>query len=239
MINVLLPSMGSSSFFKESFFPKPLIEVGGKTILETVFDNFTDLHDRQFIYIFSQDDCSQFHLDKSVRLLDDKAKVLVLKNQTAGALCTSLIACEFIDNDEPLVISNSDQVIDIDFNEVVKSFREKNADAGVITFNSIHPRWSYIRDENGEVVEVAEKRPLSDKAIAGFYYYRKGCDFVAAAKRAIQKGHCTNGKYYISASFNELILMGKKVSYFEIEKKKYHSFYSPEKIKDYEKDVIK
>lgn len=234
MTNILLPSMGSSSFFKDSFFPKPLIEVAGKTMLETVAENFKTVLDGQFIYVFSQDDCNQFHIDKSAQLLNDNAKILALKNQTAGALCTSLIAIEMINNEDSLIIANSDQIIDVDYSEVLAYFNEHNGDAGVITFQDIHPRWSYVQTMGKEIVEVAEKRPLSNRAIAGFYYYRKGEDFIDAAMSALTKKSSVEGKYYISASFNELILKGAKVIYYDIDKRKYHSFYSPAKIKEYE-----
>lgn len=91
--------------------------------------------------------------------------------------------------------------------------------------------------EGGEIVEVAEKRPLSKNAIAGFYYYKRGSDFVSAAKSALLKQNNLEGRYYISASMNELILTGKKVGYFDIKKEQYKSFYSPAKIKEYEEGL--
>lgn len=235
MINILLPSMGGSLFFKESYFPKPLIEIQGKTILEIVMDNFNSISGGQMIYVFSQKDCNEFHLDSSVRILDQKSKVLSLKNQTAGALCTAMITIEYIDNEAPLIIANSDQVIDVDYNKVIDYFKNEQADAGVITFPNIHPRWSYVRLEDNCVIEVAEKRPLSNRAVAGFYYYKHGSEFIEAAKRVILKQNCIDGKYYISSSLNEMVLMGKKVMQYEIGQEQYHSFYSPEKIREYEK----
>lgn len=234
MVNVLLPSMGKTNFFKDVYFPKPLIEINGKTMLETVMENFDSITEKQMIYVFSQDNCNQFHLDSSVKIMDSNAKVLTIKNETAGALCTALIAIEYINNELPLVIANCDQIIDVNYDEVLKYFEDEQADAGLITFKSIHPRWSYVKVNEGQVVEVAEKRPLSNNAIAGFYYYKKGSDFIDAAKRVILKGGSVEGKYYISSSFNELILMNKKVVHYEIEKEQYHSFYSPEKIKKFE-----
>lgn len=237
MINILLPSMGAATFFKDFFFPKPLIEIGNMTMLELVIGNFQRVRERQLIYVVLEEDCNKFHIDCSVKLLEKDTIIIPLKNQTAGALCTALLAVEYIDNDTPLIIANSDQIIDVDYNQVIETFIKQNADAGVITFPSIHPRWSYVKMENNEVIEVAEKKPLSNKAIAGFYYYRQGHDFVEAAKQALLKQNNLNGKYYISASFNELILKGKKVAAYEIAKEQYHSFYSPEKMKEYEKRI--
>ena len=234
MINILLPSMGGSSFFKDSYFPKMMYEICGKTMLELVADNFKELDPEKYIFVFSKQECMQFHLDQSAEMLSDKTKVIQLENDTAGALCTCLMAVECIDKDEPLIIANSDQIIEVDYQKIVAYFQEKDADAGLITFPNIHPRWSYVVKQGDEVIEVAEKRPLSKDAIAGFYYFKKGKDFIEAAKRALLKKNSLEGKFYVSASINELILLGKKVLYYDIPAEKYKSFYSPAKIKEYE-----
>lgn len=237
MINVLLPAMGTSAFFKDAYFPKPLTEINGKTMLEMVIDDYKNLEPKNYIFVFNDSDCKKFHLDASVKILTPASQVIKLQHQTAGALCTCLMAIDYINDGLPLIIANSDQIIDVDYIEVVKHFDDIDADAGVITFPNIHPRWSYARINQDEVVEVAEKRPLSKNAIAGFYYYRRGEDFVEAAKKALLKQNNLDGKYYISASINELILMGKKVGFYEIEKDQYKSFYSPAKIKEYEENI--
>ena len=234
MINVLLPSMGTSAFFKDAYFPKPLTEIKGKTMLEMVVDDYKSLNPKNYVFVFSDEDCKKFHLDSSAKILTPASRVIKLSNQTAGALCTCLMAVEYINDDTPLIIANSDQIIETDYTKVIEHFNSINADAGVITFPNIHPRWSYARKVGEEVVEVAEKRPLSKDAIAGFYYFKKGSDFVQAAKNAMMKQNNLDGRYYISASINELILLGKKVGYFDIEKEQYKSFYSPAKIKEYE-----
>lgn len=237
MINVLLPAMGTSTFYKDSYFPKPLYEINGKTMLELVVEDFAQLDPKQYIFVFADEDCMKFHLDSSAKMLTPASQVIKLKNQTAGALCTCLMAIEYINDDTSLIIANSDQIIDVDYRDVVNHFEEQGDDAGVITFPNIHPRWSYARKVDNEIVEVAEKRPLSKNAIAGFYYYKKGSDFVDAAKKALIKQNNLDGQYYISASINEMILMDKKVGYFDIEKDQYKSFYSPAKVKAYEESL--
>ena len=226
--------MGKSTFFKDSFFPKPLVEIKGRTMLETVIENYRDVEPKTFIFVFDDKECREFHLDASARILSPDSVVIRLQGQTQGALCTCLMAIDHINNGEPLIIANSDQVIDVDYNAVLRHFSAEQDDAGVITFPSVHPRWSYAKKQEGCVVEVAEKRPLSKDAIAGFYYYGRGSDFVEGAERALMKGSSHDGRFYISASINEMILDCKKVGYFDIRKEQYHSFYSPEKIKEYE-----
>lgn len=207
-------------------------------MLEMVVDSFRNLKNKQLIHIFSQADCSSFHLDASAKLLGDENVVLSLKGQTAGALCTCLMAVEYIDNDIPLIIMNSDQILNVEFQSVIDYFRKNNGEAGVITFHSIHPRWSYVKLQGGgeknEVIETAEKRPLSSNAIAGFYYYEYGRDFVEAAKKVILKKNALDHRFYISSTLNEMILQNKRVIAYSIEPSQYHSFYSPEKIKEFE-----
>lgn len=237
MINVLLPAMGTSTFFKDNYFPKPLIEINGKTMLELVVENYSNLEPKNYIFIFSEEECIKFHLDASAKILTPASKVIKLRNQTAGALCTCLMAIEYIDDITPLLIANSDQIIDVDYRNIISYFEEINVDAGIITFPNIHPRWSYARKSGNEIIEVAEKRPLSKDAIAGFYYFKKGSDFIYAAKNALIKQNNLEGKYYISASVNELILLGKRVGYYDIKKEQYKSFYSPAKIREYEEGI--
>lgn len=238
MLNILFPSMGDSVFFKESYYPKLLLEIDGKPMVQRVIENYETVKNKNIIFVFGQAECNQFHTDEVVKILtNNKSNIIRLKGSTQGALCTSLMAVNLINNDEPLIIANNDQIISEDLNKIVDFFHEKDSDCGVVCFNNVHPRWSYIRTEEDLVVEVAEKRPLSNKAIAGIYYFKHGSDFVLAAKNAIKKGSCYEGKFYISSAINEIILMNKTVNYYNINKEQYHSFYSPEKIKEYEKNV--
>lgn len=238
MINILIPSLGNSLFFKDSYFPKPVIEILGKTMLEKVIENYKEIQEKHYIFIFDEKNCNEFHLDDSVKnLIQSEIDILILKNITKGALCSCLMAIEKINNETPLIIANCDQVIDVDYEEVVKKFKRENIEVGVITFDSIHPRWSYIKSEGNQVIEAAEKRPLSKQAVAGFYYYEKGRSFVETAKKSILKDEKYNENFYISSTINQAILLGKRVGYYSISREKYHSFYSPEKIKEYEKYI--
>ena len=136
-------------------------------------------------------------------------------------------------------IANGDQIIDERLGDIVKQL-DKNYDAGVLSFETVHPRWSYVRlDEKGLITEAAEKRPLSNNAIAGFYYFKKGRDFVRAAMSSIKKDSNVNGIYYIAPTLNELVLEGKRLGVYKIDKTKYHTLYSPQKIQEYEKTVAR
>lgn len=238
MINILIPLAGKNQFFSETEypFPKPLIEFNGKTMIEHIIDNFSTIEqEKQFIFIVNSEDCKKYHLDNALNILTcHKCKTIKLNNETKGAACSAMMAVEYIDNNIPLIISNADQIFDINLQEIINSFQ--NSDAGVITFESIHPRWSYVKlNEKNEVIETAEKRPISKNAIAGFYYFKDGKDFINASTKMIKKDASINGLYYIAPALNEMILENKSIKIFKIENNKYHTFYTPQKIKEYER----
>jgi NDP-sugar pyrophosphorylase family protein len=238
MINILVPLAGKNQFFPESDypFPKPLIEFNGKTMIEHLINNFNSIKkDKQFIFIVNSEDCKKYHLDNVLNILtENRCKIIKLDNETKGAACSAMMAVEYIDNDTSLIISNADQIFDIDLEEVINKFED--SDAGVITFESIHPRWSYVKiNENNKVSETAEKRPISKNAIAGFYYFKKGEDFMIASSKMIKKDSNVNGFYYVSPSLNEMVLDNKNITVFKIDNDKYHTFYTPQKIKEYER----
>jgi len=238
MINIVVPLAGGSQYFNDAQykFPRSLIEINGKTMIENFIDNFSQINsDKQFIFIVNSEDCRQYHLDSVLSLLtDNKCIVIKMNEDTKGAACTALMSIKYIDNNTPLIVANPDQVIDVDLNLVVNELSD--SDAGVITFESIHPKWSYVLlDDDQFIIEVAEKKPLSKSAIAGFYFYKKGADFVSSAMSMIRKDSRINGSFYISLTFNELILKNKILKTFPIDSHKYHSFYSPKKIEEYER----
>lgn len=237
-MNLVIPIGSTSKFFpvEEYFYPQSLIEIRGKPIIQHVIENITlgTTFDK-VIFLVREEDCIKYHLDKTLNLLSPKCIVIKLRGNTMGALCSVLLAIEHIFNDSPLFISNADQIFTIRIDKKINEFMESHLDAACLTFNSVHPRWSYIRlDEKGYVVETAEKRPISQLAIAGFYMCKHGTDFIRFAMNAIRHGATTNGAFYISPVFNEFILEGKTVGHFQVPNNSYHTFYDPQKIKDYE-----
>lgn len=245
MLQIVIPLAGGNAFFSdhaEYQFPKPLIEINGRPMIQWVFENLQSLErrDMKFIFIVREEDCVRFHLDQTIAILsDEKASVIRLKEQTKGAVCSCLMAIDELDPERSLLIANGDQIIDKELNAAIQYFEDKKMDGGIITFESVHPKWSFARFENDSVVETAEKRPISRNAIAGIYYFKRTADFISGGFEVIKKNINVNGLYFISSSINELILSNKKVGYYAIPNEHYHSFYSPQKIKEFEHLVTK
>jgi NDP-sugar pyrophosphorylase family protein len=235
----LIPIAADNTLFpKEEFhFPKPLIEINGIPMIGCVVENIQSRDPQaQFIFVVQKRDCVEFSLDAALMLLGgDTARVVQLEQPTMGAVCSALMAIDFIEDDEPLVICNGDQLIEADLGGIGRYFVGKGYEAGVVTFSSIHPRWSYVKKgERGEVLETAEKRVLSRSAIAGYYYFKSGKTFIDAAKGYLQKADPIQGRYFLSPCMNEIILSGGKVGYYDVPTEAYWSFYSPQRIEFYQ-----
>ncbi|MCV0383304.1 MAG: glycosyltransferase family 2 protein [Erythrobacter sp.] len=243
-MQILLPLAGKSPFFpaEHYFFPKPLIEVDGQPMIERVIRNLKKLDaDPRFVFVLPEQDIVRFSLNRTLSLLaGEGTKIVGLRDETQGALCSALMAVDELDLEAPLVIANADQVLEIDLNQLVREFRDGGAKAGVPIFDSIHPRWSYVATDNdGNVQQAAEKQPISRHAVAGLYFFETARVFVDAAMASIEANASHNGLFYIAPCLNEIILNGGRVASKQIDGRSYHSFYSPEKINHYEDEILR
>jgi dTDP-glucose pyrophosphorylase len=221
---------------EEYFYPKPLITINGKLMIEQSIEKIASIPDVKVIPIISREDAVEHRLDSVLQqvLLDVKHKILVLDNQTAGALCTCLMVTDILDLDEELIVVNYDQNLDVDSEHVIEYFRKNQADFGVICFQSVHPKWSFVKlNNNGMIVESAEKKPISKNAIAGFYYFKTASIFIDAAKNVLLTSSGQKESYYISESLNQCVLQGLKGLVYEIDSKKYKNFYDSNELKDF------
>ena len=220
-MKILIPMAGEGSrFVKEGYtFPKPLIDVNGKPMIQAVVENL-DL-DCEYIFLVRKEHVEKYEgmLDTLGRITNDRFQYVVVDGLTEGAACTALLAEKYINNDEDLLIANSDQFIEYE-PENFKAFKNlTTTDAIVFTFNAVHPKWSFVRtNARGYIVEVAEKRPISNIATCGIYWYRKGSDFVRYAKQMVEKDIRVNNEFYIAPVYNELIADGKSLLPFYVHK---------------------
>lgn len=235
-MNILIPIAGLNKDNINNQYIKGLYEIEKKIVIQHICESLNKIENSKFIFVLKKDDVKNFHLDDTLRLLYPDVKIIVSEGTTQGSACSCLLAIEEIDSDEPLLISGVDQIITRDWKEIIDEFQIKDYDGAVICFDSVHPKWSYVKvDENGYVVEAAEKRPISRLATTGQYYFKKGSDFVKAAESMILKGASVEGQYYVCPSFNELILKQKKIGHIEIDKSEYFSLKDQRGMDEYEK----
>ena len=218
-LNVLIPMAGAGSRFAQAgyTFPKPLIEVRGKPMIQVVVENLNI--EANYIFLVQREHYETYNLKYLLNLIAPGCKIVQVDGITEGAACTTLLAKEHIDNDAPLVMANSDQFVEWNSNECMYAFSADSIDGGILTFKATHPKWSYAKlDEDGFVSEVAEKKVISDEATVGIYYWRHGSDYVKYAEQMIEKNIRTNGEFYTCPVFNEAIGDGKKIRVKNIDK---------------------
>jgi len=204
-------------------YPLYLTEVSGKTILEGQIDFVREIHPQQLLFCIKDVDIKQFNTDSVIRQLEPSAKIFNMKMQTKGAICSALLGVQYIDNDEELLLMAIDDFMDDSAVDIISEFRREKADAGVVSFVSVHPRYSFVKiGASGTPIEFSEKNPISKNALVSFYYFRQGHDFVECAKETIRKGNLINGSFYISQTLNEMILKQKNICIRKIDSEKFH-----------------
>lgn len=218
-LNVLIPMAGAGSRFSKAgyTFPKPLIEVKGKPMIQVVVENLNI--DANFIYVVQKSHREQYNLDTMLNLITPNCQIIEVEGLTEGAACTALLAKDHINNEHPLFFANSDQFTEWDSNEFFYKMNETGVDGGIVSFRATHPKWSFAKlDSQGFVEQVAEKNPISDIATVGYYYWKKGADFVKYAEKMIADEKRINNEFYVCPVYNEAIEDGKKISTFDIKR---------------------
>tara|TARA_Y100000114_G_scaffold70835_1_gene64781 strand:- start:5887 stop:7269 length:1383 start_codon:yes stop_codon:yes gene_type:complete len=218
-MNVLIPMAGAGSRFEQAgyTFPKPLIDVNGKPMIQQVVENLNI--EARHIFIVQKSHYEKYSLKHTLNLISPNCEIVQVEGLTEGAACTTLLAKEFINNDEPLVLANSDQYVEWDSNQFMYASMSDDIDASILTFHSTHPKWSYAKlNEDGFVVEVAEKKPISNNATVGIYFWKRGRDYVDSAETMIRKNIRVNNEFYVCPVYNEALLRGARVKTFHIDR---------------------
>jgi NDP-sugar pyrophosphorylase family protein len=227
-INVLIPMAGSGTRFSEKGYslPKPLIKIFGKPMIEHVIDSLNI--DANYIFLVQKEHYVKYHLADVLDALSPGCKIVQVDGVTDGAARTTLLAKDLVDNDTPLVIANSDQVISWDSTEFLSLLQSRDV---IALFRDSDPKWSYAEIKNNLVSRVAEKQVISDNASVGIYGWSKGSDYVKYAEQMIEKDIRTNNEFYICPVYNEAIQDGHQVVPFYV--KRMHGVGTPEDMNAY------
>lgn len=230
-----MPMAGRGQRFRDAGFhaPKPFIDVAGRPMIERVLENLA-FPEARYILV-----CREEHIEPFRSALDRLRKfgeiVLVPVNvHTEGSACTILFAREHLDNDDPLLIANSDQLVDGGIAEFVRDAIRRNLDGSIMTFEDSDPKWSYARlGPSGLVEEVQEKKVISDEATVGIYYYRRGADFMWAAVQMIIENNRSKGEFYTCPTYNYAIGRRLRIGTFRVAKSVMHGLGTPEDLEIY------
>jgi HAD superfamily hydrolase (TIGR01509 family) len=231
-LNVVIPMAGAGSRFATAgyTFPKPLIEVRGKPMIQVVIENLNI--EANYIFLVQKSHYEKYNLQYLLNLICPGCSIVQIDGLTEGAACSVLTAKELINNDKHLLMVNSDQCIEWNSNEIMYGLTNDSIDGGILTFKSTHPKYSYVNiNEDGFVKEVVEKKVISNLATVGMYYWSKGSDFVKYAEKMIDDNKRINNEFYVAPVYQEAIDDGKKFKIKNIES--FWSLGTPEDLNRY------
>ena len=245
-MNIIIPMAGLGTRTKDyASIPKPLIEINGKTIVEWSVNSLgIEGH-----YIFITRKFKEYNdwinintkLNTILKTLKPNCTLIETDELTEGPVSTILLAEALINNDEELVITNCDQMLNWNSNVFLNHIKENKLDACVTTYphknieiNKKSP-YSFVQiNENNVAVKFEEKFAISEKALNGIHYWKSGKDFVSSAKEMIQNNDRVNNEFYVSKTFNYLISKGKKISIYHMNKEQFFALGSTKEIKEYQ-----
>lgn len=234
-INIVIPMAGDGTRFKNAGFdlPKPFIDVNGKTMIENVIDNL-NIPSASYILIARRQDVEN-NSDIIKELQKEyNIKWIYVDRLTEGAACTVLLAKEFINNKSPLLLANSDQIVDLSISDFISDAVERKLDGSILTFKDNNIKWSYAAiDENNIVTETKEKQVISEYATVGIYYFSHGKIFTNAAEEMIANNDRFNNEFYVCPSYNYAIQKGHKIGIYNIEYSQMHGIGTPEDLEIY------
>jgi len=217
-MKILIPMAGRGKRFEDAgySFPKPLIDINGKTMIEVIVENLN--FSAEHIFLCRNEHYEKYSLKELLELIYQNCKTIKVNEITEGAACTALLAKELINNNEELIIANSDQFVEWDSYNFISNVHSKNADGGILTFEAYDKKWSFVKvDDMGFVTEVAEKKVISKNATVGVYYWKHGSSYVSSAEKMIKKNIRVNNEFYVCPVYNEFILEKKKVKIYNVD----------------------
>ncbi len=217
MINIVVPMAGHGSRFSKAGYtlPKPLIPVAGVPMIKGVIANLTPQIPHRFIFICQATHLANYGLSENLRQWAKNCVILSVDSVTEGAACTVLLAEKFINNEDPLMIANCDQYVDVNIDAYLEA--QQGFSGLMMTMKAADPKWSFVRfDESGKIIEVVEKEVVSDEATVGIYNFTRGADFVVAAKKMIAQNLRVKGEFYVAPVYNQMIAHGAKIGIYNI-----------------------
>jgi NDP-sugar pyrophosphorylase family protein len=221
MLNIVVPMAGRGSRFADAGYddPKPLIDINGKHMIEVVINNLTPRCEHKFIFVCQTEHVEKYKLHSIFNKACKHYEIIKIDGITEGAAITVLKAREYINNDSPLMIANSDQWIDCDINDYLNDMQDRELDGSMLTMKASDSKWSYAKvDIEGLVSEVVEKVVISDEATVGIYNFAKGSLFCRYADYMIKEDIRSNGEFYVAPVYTFMAKKGCKLGVYNIGK---------------------
>ena len=214
-IKLIMPMAGEGNRFKEKGYdvPKPLVPVKGIPMFQYTEQQIgIDFDER--IFIVRKDN----NITDTIKSLYSNATVIELDELTEGTACTLYKAKELFAKGDSVFVSNCDQSVEWDSNKV-RTIIDNGVDGLIATFEcpDKNPKWSFAKTVADKVVEVAEKKAISDRATVGYYYWRDAGQMFRNIDQMIEANDRVNNEFYTCPVYNYTIKEGANVCAFDVQ----------------------
>lgn len=233
-MNIIIPLGGLGKRFADEGFknPKPLIKIDEKPMILWAIESLGV--SGRYIFILRKSD--GYEQIKSV--LETNVKDCIIQEidyLTEGPASTCLLAKEYVNNDEELIIANCDQIMWWNGDYFIKSIRSSSYDGAIVTYYANTSKNSYARiDQSGNVVEIKEKEVISNISLNGVHYWKRGKSFVSSAEAMISNNdRAINGEFYIGPSYNYMIKNNESVGIFHISECQHNAVGTPDDLREF------
>lgn len=235
---LILAAGGSFINSTDMNYPAIMSEFNGKPLIQWIVEDIIPLKQEKIVVVVNQEDIDRFHIDRTLNLIEPMIKVVGVANDLGGAACSALIGLQFLNQEGEVIIINGNEKLTEDHALLMKQIYERKTAVSVVSFDSIHPRYSYAKvDFMQNVIEVSEKDPISRNALVGFFWFSKASIIDRAIKMMILKGAAVNDIYYLAPAINEIVLEGLEVSMIKVDNSKYHPMKSQWQLSEYAKQI--
>ncbi len=192
--------------------PKPLIEIKNKTIMEWSINSLS--LDGTFIFCPKQEHIERFGIDSKLKEIINDCKIVPISYDTHGPVDTILNARDLIDNNDELLITDVDHYVEWDAQFFNENIRKRDIDGCTMVFPEPqnNEAYSFVKlDNDGFVIQSAEKISISSIATVGIHYFKRGSDFVKFADEMIKRKISIKNEYYVTPIFNLFVENNKKI----------------------------
>ena len=207
-IQLIIPMAGRGARFTERGYTKikPMLPIAKFTMIEVVLQNLLSPIVETVTIVTRTEIAENYALRSLLEGKYPKVTIVTLDAMTSGPASTVMEAFKSIDPLKPILIANSDQYIDIDFQASLNEFLGSDLDGFIWGMEDQDPKWSYVAiDDLGFASEVKEKQVISNIATCGVYAFKSGRLFEFAYSKMVECDDKTNGEFYVAPTYNYLI----------------------------------
>ena len=235
-MTVIITMAGLGSRYRKAGYqvPKYMIEAKGKTLFEWSMDSLLDYNPyvAKYIFVVRKEDNSSTFIRRMCSLHGlENVKIIEIDYLTDGQATSCMLAIPYCKKDAPIMIYN--------IYTYVEPFELKYADISgngyIPCFNAAGDHWSFVRlDDYGKVVEVREKRRISDNCSIGAYYFSSAELYQQLYEEYYSDvGRIEGKEKYIAPLYNYMIEKGMKVTISIVPIEKVHVMGTPEELMEF------